>query len=222
VSPASQPRLHGFEKNRLEALIDGVFAVVLTLLVLDLKLPENVAFASNDDLWQHLLGLERHFVIYVISFVVIAMYWINHQVQFHFVVRTDRTLIWINFGYLLLVSFLPFATDLIGDHKDLMLPCEIYGVTLLALSGASFVHLRYLWRHPELASPELTPQAKRAIVRRIALFAVVPLVSMLAATVSTHAAVYVYVALVASHFLPGRVESQIGATGDGTGISTPV
>ena len=144
MSPASQPRLHGFEKNRLEALIDGVFAVVLTLLVLDLKLPENIAFASNDDLWQHLLGLERHFVIYVISFVVIAMYWINHQVQFHFVVRTDRTLIWINFGYLLLVSFLPFATDLIGDHKDLMLPCEIYGVTLLALSAASFVHLRYL------------------------------------------------------------------------------
>ena len=73
MSEASQPRLRGFEKNRLEALIDGVFAVVLTLLVLDLKLPENVAFASNDDLWQHLLGLERHFVIYVISFVVIGV-----------------------------------------------------------------------------------------------------------------------------------------------------
>src|SRR6478752_9439803 len=108
VSPASQPRLYGFEKNRLEALIDGVFAVVLTLLVLDLKLPEDVAFASNDDLWLHLLGLERHFVIYVISFVVIGMYWINHQVQFHFVLRTNRGLIWINLCFLLLVSFLPF------------------------------------------------------------------------------------------------------------------
>jgi len=221
VSEASQPRLRGFEKNRLEALIDGVFAVVLTLLVLDLKLPENVAFASNDDLWQHLLGLERHFVIYVISFVVIAMYWINHQVQFHFVLRTDRALIWINFGYLLLVSFLPFATDLIGDHKDLMLPCEIYGLTLLALSAVSFVHVRYLCRHPELASPELTPQARQAIVRRITLFAVVPLASMAAATISTHAAVLVYVSLIASHFLPGRVDSQIGATDGSTGISTP-
>jgi uncharacterized membrane protein len=221
VSEASQPRLRGFEKNRLEALIDGVFAVVLTLLVLDLKLPENVAFSSNDDLWQHLLGLERHFVIYVISFVVIAMYWINHQVQFHFVVRTDRALIWINFGYLLLVSFLPFATDLIGDHKDLMLPCEIYGLTLLALSAVSFVHVRYLCRHPELASPELTPQARQAIVRRITLFAVVPLASMAAATISTHAAVLVYVSLIASHFLPGRVDSQIGATDGSTGISTP-
>ena len=222
MTPASEQRLRGFEKNRLEALIDGVFAVVLTLLVLDLKLPENVTFATNDDLWRHLLGLERHFVIYVISFVVIGMYWINHQVQFHFVLRTDRRLIWINFGYLLLVSFLPFATDLIGDHKDLMVPCEIYGVTLLGLSATSFIHLAYLWGHPELASPELTPEVRRAIIQRIALFALVPVISMLAATVSTHAAVYVYVTLVVSHFLPARVDAKIGATGENTGTSTPV
>ena len=216
MSPASHPRPRGFEKNRLEALIDGVFAVVLTLLVLDLKLPDNLTFASNDDLWKHLLGLERHFIIYVISFAVVGMYWINHHIQFHFVVRTDRPLIWINLGYLLFVSFLPFATDLVGDHKDLMLPCEIYGVTLLALSGISFAHLTYLWRHPELASAELTPRVRRAIVRRIGLFAVVPLISMIAAQVSTHAAVYVYLSLLASHFLPGRVDSQIGMTREST------
>jgi len=219
LSPASHPRPRGFEKNRLEALIDGVFAVVLTLLVLDLKLPENLAFTSNDDLWKHLLGLERHFVIYVISFAVVGMYWINHHIQFHFVVRTDRPLIWINLSYLLLVSFLPFATDLVGDHKDLMLPCEIYGVTLLALSAASFAHLAYLWQHPELASPEFTPGVRRAIARRIALFAVVPLISMIAAQVSTHAAVYVYLSLLASHFMPGRVDSQLGMTRESTRAS---
>ena len=62
-----------------------------------------------------MVAAERHFVIYVISFIVIGMYWINHHIQFHFVVHTNRTLIWINLSYLLLVSFLPFATDLIGD-----------------------------------------------------------------------------------------------------------
>lgn len=144
--PPPLPRIRGLEKNRLEALIDGVFAVALTLLVLDLKLPDDLAPATNSELWKYLLGLERHFVIYVISFIVIGMYWINHHIQFHFVVHTNRTLIWINLSYLLLVSFLPFATDLIGDHKDLVLPCEIYGVTLLALSATSFVHLAYLSR----------------------------------------------------------------------------
>ena len=78
-------RIRGLEKNRLEALIDGVFAVALTLLVLDLKLPEDIAPASDAELWSYMLGLERHFVIYVISFVVIGMYWITHHMQFHFV-----------------------------------------------------------------------------------------------------------------------------------------
>ena len=69
--PPPLPRIRGLEKNRLEALIDGVFAVALTLLVLDLKLPDDLAPATNSELWKYLLGLERHFVIYTISFIVI-------------------------------------------------------------------------------------------------------------------------------------------------------
>jgi uncharacterized membrane protein len=143
------------------------------------------------------------------------MYWINHHIQFHFVVHTNRTLIWINLSYLLLVSFLPFATDLIGDHKDLVLPCEIYGVTLLALSATSFVHLAYLSRHRELASAALTPHVIAIMMRRIAFFALLPLLSMLAALVSTHIAVYVYLLLVIAHFFPGHVDAHI-ATADPT------
>ena len=90
MNQALPQRLRGLEKNRLEALIDGIFAVALTLLVLDIRLPDNIVVASNEDLWTRLLGLERHFVIYVISFVVIGMYWINHHIQFHFVSRTNR------------------------------------------------------------------------------------------------------------------------------------
>ena len=203
--------MRGLEKHRLEALIDGIFAVALTLLVLDIKLPEDIPLATNQALWLRLLGLERHFVIYVISFVVIGMYWINHHIQFHFVTRTNRELIWINLVYLLLVSFLPFATDLIGDHKELVLPCEIYGITLLALSAASFLHVEYLARHPELAAPTFTAAVRLAIERRIALFALVPLLSMTVAFVSTHVALYVYLLLATAHFLPGRIDAQIAA-----------
>ena len=182
--------VRGFEKNRLEALIDGIYAVALTLLVLDIKLPEGQAFLTNDALWERLLELERHFAIYVISFVVIGIFWINHHVQFHFVKRTDRGLIWINLLYLLLVSFVPFATDLIGDHKELVLPCEIYGFALLALSATSLLHLQYLVRHPELISSDLTRGVYRTIRRRIEVSAIVPMLSMLAALFSTHVAVY--------------------------------
>lgn len=207
MTPEATPRLGGLEKNRLEALIDGVFAVAMTLLVLDIKLPEDIVVASNDQLWGRLLALERHLVIYVISFVVIGMYWINHHVQFHFVTRSSRGLIWINLGYLLLISFLPFATDLIGDHRELVLPCEIYGLTLLALSMASLVHLEYLARHPELVLPELKAVMKQIRVR-IAMFTIVPVLSMAVAFFSTHVALYVYLLLVAVHFFPGPIEKR--------------
>ena len=213
MQPPPLPQIRGLEKNRLEALIDGVFAVALTLLVLDLKLPDDLVLTSNDELWKYLLGLERHFVIYVISFIVIGMYWINHHIQFHFVLKTNRTLIWINLSYLLLISFLPFATDLIGDHQELMLPCEIYGVALLGLSATSFAHLAYLARHRELASADLTPHVVGVMLRRIAFFAALPLLSMIAALVSTHVAVYVYLLLVVAHFFPGRVDTHIATAG---------
>jgi uncharacterized membrane protein len=190
-------------------LIDGIFAVALTLLVLDIRLPENVVATSNGDLWVRLLALERHFVIYVVSFVVIGMYWINHHIQFHFVVKTNRTLIWINLTYLLLISFLPFATDLIGDHENLVLPCEIYGVTLIGLSTLSFLHVEYLERHPGLAAPEFTPLVAGLIKRRVALFVIVPLLATSVAFLDTHAALYVYLLLATVHFLPGRIDRHI-------------
>jgi uncharacterized membrane protein len=204
-----RPLLRGFSKNRIEALIDGIFAVALTLLVLNIKLPESVAYATNDELWARLKSLERHFVIYAISFVVIAIYWVAHHVQFHYVRYTDRRLIWINMVFLLLISFLPFATDLVGDNGYLVLPCLIYGMTLLAISTISSIHLQYLERHPYLASPEFTPLAAKLIRRRIALFAIVPGLSMLAAFYSPRLALYVYLLLAGAHFLPGRIDERI-------------
>lgn len=209
MTDSSPKFVRGFAKNRLEALVDGIFAVALTLLVLDIKLPERETFATNDQLWERLLELERHFAIYVISFVVIGMYWISHHIQFHFIRYTDRRLIWLNMFFLLMISFVPFATDLMGDHKDLVLPCEIYGVTLLVLSGFSFLHLDYLSRHSYLATRELTPEMVMLIKRRILLFTIIPLTSMLLAFYSPHVAVYSYLLLVLAHFFTGPVDERI-------------
>ncbi len=219
MESASQFPLRGFEKNRIEALIDGIFAVALTLLVLDIKLPEGVSYATNEALWNRLVQLERHFAIYAISFIVIGIYWVAHHVQFHYVRYTDRRLIWINMLFLLLISFLPFATDLVGDHEDLILPCEIYGITLLLLSGCSYLHLRYLSRHPYLATPELTPIAVKLLRRRVALFAVVPALSMAIAFLNTRLALVVYLLILSAHFLPGRIDEHLRALPSGGGPS---
>jgi uncharacterized membrane protein len=193
-------------KQRLEALVDGIFAVAMTLLVLELKLPENVVYPNDHALWARLVALERHFLIYVLSFAVTGMFWIGHHLQFQFVRAINRQMIWINMLYLLLVSFVPFATDLVGDHKELTLPCEIYGATLLALTGVAYLHTRYLARRPALATVEFTPRIATMFERRALLFAIVPIVSMLVAFFDTHLALYVYLLLVPFHLLANPFE----------------
>ena len=147
----------------------------------------------------------------MISFIAIAIYWIGHHLQFHFVRYTDRRLIWINMFYLLMISFLPFATDMVGDHEDLVLPCEIYGLTMLTLSATSLVHLRYLVRHPHLTNDSMTPLAVKLLKRRILLFTALPVLSMILAFYSTRLALYIYLLFALAHFIPTHIDDHIYA-----------
>src|SRR4051812_17865526 len=99
-------------KNRVEAFSDGVFAIVITLLILDIRLPEVDA--------AHLPGALRdalpHIVAYVMSFVIIGVYWISHHHALQRLVRVDGVLLWLNMLLLLFVSFLPFPTSMLGRY----------------------------------------------------------------------------------------------------------
>ena len=135
-------------KNRLEALSDGVFAIVITLLILDIRVPdvEYVQLAAA-----LLAGLPRIFA-YVISFGVIGVYWLAHHQSLQLVSKIDGWLIWINFIYLLAVSFMPFPTALLGRYPLQPLPIVIYALNLMLANGTGVVVLRYLRAHPELSS----------------------------------------------------------------------
>ncbi len=77
---------------------------------------------------EYLATLEHSFAMYAISFVVLAIFWIAHHILFHYVRHVDRRLLWINMAFLLLVTFVPFSTDLLGDHGHLALPVVVYGI----------------------------------------------------------------------------------------------
>lgn len=201
--------MKALSKHRLEALVDGIFAVAMTLLVLDIKLPGDEVLATDRALWDRLVALERHLVVYAITFIVIGRYWTAHHLQFHFVHGVDRRMVGLNMLYLLVVSFLPFATDLVGDHKDLVLPCEIYGATLLALNGIALLHTRHLRSRPALATAEFTPAIAAIFERRALLFSVVPLASMAIAFLSTRGALYIYFAMVAAYLAGNPIHDRL-------------
>ena len=201
-----RPTGGGFGTSRIEALADGIFAVAMTLLVLDVKLPGGESFSTDAALLERVLSLEHTFIIYFISFVVLGMFWVGHHAQFHYIRYVDHTLLWLNLLFLFFITSVPFATDLLGDHNQLRLPYLYYAFKLLLLAGLLIAQIAYLRRHPELAQPSLTREVARRIVLRAALFATIPLLSIAAVFYNTRLALYLYFLLLVVHFLPGRIE----------------
>jgi len=204
----------GLAKGRIEALSDGIFAVAMTLLVLDIKSPDNKYFGTTDALVDYLATLEHSFAMYAISFFVLAIVWIAHHLLFHFVRHVDRRLLWLNVAFLLLVTFVPFSTDLLGDHGHLMLPVLVYGINLIALGSLLALQLRYLAAHPELATPDLTRAVVATFQRDLSVYGVVPLLSMAVSLVSPRTGMYLYLMLAIPTLAPSRLDRLLhpGAT----------
>jgi uncharacterized membrane protein len=196
----------GLSKSRIEALADGIFAVAMTLLVLDIKMPDTVTYATDAELWQRLSGLEHAIATYAISFVTLSVFWVAHHFHFHFVARTDRGLLWINLFLLLSITLVPFTTDLVGDNVHLRLPALLYGANLLLISAANLGQLEYVRRHPHLATSEFDG-AVGVLRRRAAWFVVIPLLSMATAFYSPRLALYLYLTLPLIQIVPGRLDS---------------
>ena len=208
MSRPREPIGAGFETTRIEALADGIFAVAMTLLVLDVKLPDGEIYASNRDLLMRMLSLEHHYVIYLVSFIVLGMFWVAHHAHFHYIRYVDHTLLWINLMFLFFITSVPFGTDLLGDNHQLTFPYFYYGCKVLLLSGFLIAQLIYLRRHPELAQPALTRAVAHRIFKRTAIFAMVPVLSIVAVFYNTRLALYLYFLLPIVHFLPGRIEGS--------------
>jgi uncharacterized membrane protein len=198
--------MRGLAKGRIEALSDGIFAVAMTLLVLDIKSPVNQYFATASDLVGYLASLEHSFAMYVISFFVLAMFWIAHHMLFHFIRHVDRRLLWLNIGFLLLVTCVPFSTDLMGDHGHLTLPVLVYGANLVALGSLLGLQLRYLVAHPDFATSDLTTAVVGNMRRDLRLYGVVPLASMVVSFVAPRTGMYLYFLLAIPALAPSRLD----------------
>jgi uncharacterized membrane protein len=103
-------------QNRLETLSDGVFAVAMTLLVLDLAVPVISQPLTDAALLRHLIELWPKFLAYFISFLIIGITWVNHEFIFRFMSHINSRLIWLNIIMLMIVALLPFTTSLAGEY----------------------------------------------------------------------------------------------------------
>lgn len=191
----------GLSTVRVAALTDGVFAIVLTLLVLDVHAP---SAATQAQLVLRLREIVPQLTLFVVSFAIVAVFWYGHHMEMHWIVRSDRVHLGITLAFLLMISFVPFSASLLGKNHQMPLAATIYGGNLFFAGIVRYAHWAYATKGFRLVVPSLDADLIRH-VRRV--FLVVPALYMIAAALawaSTIAAIACFVLIPLLYVRPAR------------------
>jgi uncharacterized membrane protein len=180
--------------NRVEAFSDGVIAIIITIMVLELKPPHTPDFTSLARIWPT-------FFAYVLSFVIIAIYWVNHHHLIHLVTRVDSVILWANINLLFWISLIPWVTVYLGDNHALPFPVALYAIVSTA-GAVSFFLLRasIARHHHEPGFKKLNKKMARKNLIAILIY----IVAIPAAFVYTPLALVLIALPACMYFLPER------------------
>lgn len=143
--------------DRLVTLTDGVFAIAMTILVLELGVPVAEGTLSDGNLGEMLLEMWPEFAIYGLSFLVLGMFWLMHHAIFDSVVHYDFTLQWLNVAFLMFAALIPFSSALFGEHGATRVTSLVYGLNMLAIVLANWSMWIYSATGHRLVNPDLDP-----------------------------------------------------------------
>ncbi len=164
--------------RRVEAYTDGVFAIAVTLLVLDLTSRTITGVDSDAELWAALLTMWEPFLTFLVSFLILSLMWITHVDQFERIVRIDGVGLWINNVRLLFVVLVPFTSSVLTDHSDLvlgriLLPINFFLVILCSWSQWAWASRTRRRTMPDLSDDVIRRQGRGALSAMIISFGVV-------------------------------------------------
>jgi uncharacterized membrane protein len=204
MEPLNYNRMAGKNLGRLEALSDGVFAVAMTLLVLDLKAPVAAAIHSEGDLWAALVGLSPRFLTYLMSFVTLGIFWLGQQAQLNLLERSNRDVVWLHIGFLASVCLIPFSTALLAEFITYRVALIAYWANIFLL-GVLLLAAWRMSRRFDLVKPDLPPDIDGAIYRRIIVAQVLYAVGALLCVFSTYWSIGFIVLLQLNYALAPRI-----------------
>jgi uncharacterized membrane protein len=154
-----------FTKNRVEAFSDGIFAIIVTLLILEIKVPHIENPDSVSDLMGSIITMLPKFVSWVISFLTICIVWVNHHRLFETFKGINIVLFWFNVHLLLWVCFVPFPTALVGDYPHNPLAVAFYGIVMAFIGLTFFATRLYGYNNKELLKDTIQLKAyKKGVV----------------------------------------------------------
>jgi uncharacterized membrane protein len=191
-------------KNRLEALSDGVFAIVITLLILEIKVPH----VTVSELNKSLITLLPKAFSFALSFVIIGVYWVAHHNMLHFIAKVDRTSLWLNILVLFTICIIPFPTALIGDYPDAITPAILYGATLAAVNLSGTLFWTYSVKH-SLMQENLNPVFARNVTYLHMSPLIIYLIAALFAFVNVQITYSIYILVPLFFILPNPLLNRL-------------
>jgi uncharacterized membrane protein len=192
-------RFAGQSLDRLAALSDGLFAIAMTLLVLDLRVPASALIRSEGALWNALVGLSPHLIPYLMSFLTLGIFWVAQQTQLSQFKRSNRDLAWIHLGFLLSVSLIPFSTGLLAAFLTFRIALIVYWANILLLGFWLYVGWRYGAR-AGLLRDEAIGEVSRATERRILIAQALYALGALLCVINTYVSI-AFIVLVQLNFV---------------------
>jgi uncharacterized membrane protein len=186
------------DPSRVLAITDGVFAIITTLLVLDVHVPE---LSQGQSLNEALLEVRSSLTAFAISFVLAGMYWVGHRDLFALIRRTDRGLVWLNILYLLPLCLLPFGTKLLGRYGQEPRALRIYGLVLVGIALMRVVIWLYTTNRQHLLWQRLDDRQRRAGLALAVAPGLAYLLAILVAGVAPVVSLAIYAGLPLLYFL---------------------
>ena len=191
-------------KNRIEALSDGIFAIVMTLLILEFHVPNLPPNAPNVEVAPALLALWPKFVSYIVTFVSLGFFWVGHHIMYHAIRRADRTLLWLNIFFFMFVSLLPFSTSVLNAFSEAFIAPLLFGANLAVIGWILFFQWQYANSQPDMLADFVSAEYRKTVRSRML---IVPAVTTLTAVIcfwSVGISLAIYLLLLPLYMLPGK------------------
>ena len=205
--PDLYDRIAGQSVERLAALSDGIFAVAMTIMVLDLRLPVRESVHTEHDLWRALLALSPRLLMYMMSFLTLGIFWIGQQTQLNHLSRSNRSLSWIHIAFLFAVTLTPFSTMLLAEFPTYHMTLVAYWINLLLLG--SVLYWSWVCALGEgLVKHDVPTEVPIAIRRRILVAQLLYAFGMLLCVFSTYWSIAVIVLVQLNYAIAPRLPGQ--------------
>lgn len=165
-------------KDRLETLVDGIFAIVMTLLVMTVVVPHRHEVVREVGFETMFCSRLHSIANYGLSFILLAIFWIQHHEQSHFIKRTDHTHIWINALMMLFLALFPFSTSLVSEFPDKDLAELFFGFNMLVVGLFFYANWLYATRNRHLVDENLSDEIIRTGTNKCRFFLAVAVISI--------------------------------------------